>query len=81
LDEDTAADFIDKCCILEPGAKIPTNELYEHYREWCENNAAFLYSKNLFGRKTAPLGINSKSINGVGCRIGVRLKNKRELLQ
>ena len=81
LSEDTAADFIDKMCILDPDARIPKNELYEYYREWCDMGGNYMLTKINFGKKIASLGIKDSKSGPTRYRIGVRLKTKQEQLQ
>lgn len=36
--EDLIADFIDECCIREPGVKTPASELYQRFVRWYHDN-------------------------------------------
>lgn len=37
-DEDLLADFIDECCLVEPGAKEKSSALYTRFTEWYSEN-------------------------------------------
>jgi P4 family phage/plasmid primase-like protien len=40
--------YIDECCILGENCKVPTSELYEHYKNWCREGGNRALSRNRF---------------------------------
>lgn len=40
--EDWLTNFLDECCTMEPGARAPSGELYQTYREWAESNGDYV---------------------------------------
>lgn len=50
--EDLLADFLDECCIIEPGAKVKASEIYAQFTEWyAANIGKKVPSGTWFGRQ------------------------------
>lgn len=46
---DTIGQFIDEMCIVGPGNKIGSSELYRAYKSWAESEGFYAYSQTRFG--------------------------------
>lgn len=73
-DTDSVTGFMEECCILEEGARVSKNELYEAYQAWCENAGLKPLGKIRFGRRVKDItNIEEGRIHG-GIRVyrGIR---------
>jgi P4 family phage/plasmid primase-like protien len=48
-EEDTLGQFIQECCVLTELAKAKSGQLYERYREWCQENGLKAMTGTAFG--------------------------------
>ena len=48
-EEDTLGQFISECCALTERAKAKSGQLYERYREWCQENGLKAMTGTAFG--------------------------------
>lgn len=42
--------FLDECCVIEPGAQVEVDAVYEKYVGWCEGNGREPANKQVLGR-------------------------------
>lgn len=49
--EDTLAEFIAACCVVNPNAVTRANELYAEYRKWADENGLAAMSGTAFGKR------------------------------
>lgn len=76
--EDTLADFIEECCILEPGAKEKGSKLYERFVKWYNANIGKKeWSGTKFGKRMSKKFSKNKS---EGCNVyhGIALNDDDE---
>jgi putative DNA primase/helicase len=57
---DHISEFLKECCVEGPGAKAPSDLLYEVYTKWCLDNEQHALEKNDFGRKLTGRGFELK---------------------
>lgn len=48
---DVTGRFIDECCIIDENVKAKAKDLYQSYKEWCEENGEYATSQKMFGGK------------------------------
>jgi putative DNA primase/helicase len=74
-DEDLLADFIDECCLREPGAKEKSSVLYNQFVEWYHANVGKKEkSGTWFGKQLSQKYEKSKS-EGCVTYHGIMLKD------
>jgi P4 family phage/plasmid primase-like protien len=74
VEEDLLGDFLEQCCLEEPGAEVPATELYRAYQRWTEAGGERTWSQTAFGRALSERGIDWKKVSGGRkARIGLRL--------
>lgn len=56
---DTLTRFIDDCCITGASKKVTTNELYESYVSWCEQEGEEALAKVAFARQVRGKGFSA----------------------
>lgn len=73
LNEDILADFIDECCIREPGAEEQSSKLYNRFVTWFEeNHGKKVWSGTKFGKQLSQKFTKRKS-NGKNVYQGIAL--------
>jgi len=73
--EDLLADFVDECCLVEPGAKEKASSLYQRFTSWYEENIGKkIPTGTWFGKSLSQKYEKSKS---EGCVVyhGIALRN------
>jgi phage/plasmid-associated DNA primase len=61
-ESDILGDFIQDCCIIEPGTTVTKAELKEKYHSWCQDNGIEPVSQKTFKSRLSEKGIfDSKS--------------------
>jgi putative DNA primase/helicase len=50
-DMDIIGQWIEACCVLDPGAKVTASSLHYSYKCWADSEAGFSISANKFGRE------------------------------
>lgn len=76
--EDLLADFVDECCIREPGAKEKSSVLYARFVDWYHDNIGKNEpSGTWFGKQLSQKFDKDKS-NGCVMYFGIALKDKME---
>jgi putative DNA primase/helicase len=74
-DMDVIGRWIDECCDLDPGAKVPTRVLHGAFAVWAEEELGWEFNASGFARKLSDRGFGKeKGTGGVRCTIGLRLK-------
>jgi putative DNA primase/helicase len=63
---DTIQEFVEECCVLDPGKRIQTSVIYTAYRKWCEINGRNFLSNIKLSEEWIKRGFTRKEI--VGCR-------------
>lgn len=74
LDEMTSpiGQFIDDCCIVEPLAMVPINEIYDAWQSWCEDQGRdHAGSKQTLSKQ---ITASNPSISKQQCRVGGRVQ-------
>lgn len=65
---DTVKQWLDECCVNDPGSWEPNSKLYGAYELWCESNGASPLRKNRFGHSMGAKGYKPSS-SRVGARV------------
>jgi putative DNA primase/helicase len=74
-DMDVIGRWIEECCDLDPGAKVPTRELKDSFAGWAEVELGWEFNALRFGRELSDRGFRKdKGTGGVRCTIGLKLK-------
>jgi len=71
VDVDT---WIDAYCEIDGVSEIPTQELYDSYRDYCLERKEKPRSLIGFGRRLTDLGVGNKRSNKQKIRVGIKLK-------
>ncbi|MEO0594989.1 MAG: phage/plasmid primase, P4 family [Chloroflexota bacterium] len=77
-ENDYEATFVDDWCIVEDGAKIGGQQLYDAYSAWCRRNGAQSKSSTRVARDWQRLGFERVRSNGTWY-LGVKLNQKGKL--
>jgi hypothetical protein len=76
--EDVVGEFVDECCIQEPGAKVNGSKIYNRFVEYYkENYKSSVPSGTFFGRRLSR-SFEKKKINGLTIYYGIGLKLETE---
>ena len=75
--------FLDKCCEFAPNLWVGKKELYDAYKEFCEEEGLQIVSEEIFSRevrKRPRVTIGQKRVEGrkIRCWIGIGLKPEEE---
>jgi putative DNA primase/helicase len=71
---DVLADFLDECCVIEERETVIASDLYQHFKDWCQNSNEIPFSQKKFGEELhARLYQNAKK-RGKRIWIGLRLR-------
>lgn len=76
VSQDPIATFINECCIKGLELKAPANELYQEYKNWCQDSNEFALSQRKFGTALSERGF--KKWNSTGNKVmyaGLMLKD------
>ena len=73
-DQDILADWIRACCVLEPGKRETTRNLFGVYKAWAVACGYSMVSARVFGRKLEEKGVIFAWVEGQRGRNGIRLK-------
>jgi putative DNA primase/helicase len=73
IEEDLLGDFLDQCCVQEPGAEVAATDLYRAYQRWTEAAGDRTWSQTAFGRALSERGLDWRKTAGRKIRLGVRL--------
>ena len=60
---DIISDFINECCIESPNSRVLFKDLYQVYKNWCDENGEYPLKKNAFSRRIGEKGYSQ-------CRVG-----------
>ena len=73
---DIISDFINECCIEGEGYHVLSRDLYNTYKEWCDENGDYPVKKNSFSRRLGEKGFVSSRMGQGGARgwRGVKLQ-------
>lgn len=62
-ESDVLAAFLADCCVLDKNVKVKANELYNAYREWCEQNGERLTeTQTTFGLQLTERGFEKRRV-------------------
>jgi putative DNA primase/helicase len=70
---DILGDWIEACCVVDPGVTTPMADLYRSYSDWCESEGSRAFSNRRFGRNLGNKGYQNTKQTGQRCRVGLRL--------
>jgi putative DNA primase/helicase len=74
-DMDVIGRWIEECCDLDPGAKVPTRTLHAAFTAWAEQELGWEFTAARFARELGDRGFGKeKGTSGIRCTIGLRLK-------
>ena len=63
-DMDSVGDFLEECCVLDDNAIQKVKEVYDAYRQWCEQNGERPMSKNNLSNEFKRRGFQNKRGTG-----------------
>jgi putative DNA primase/helicase len=78
---DLVMQFVEDCCLQEPGVEAAVAGLYDEYSSWCNANGELALSKKEFGIRLKSLGLDEVRTGKARKRRGIRLKTDIELLE
>ncbi len=61
---DSIGAFLGECCILTPEVKAKASDLYDVYKEWCENGGEYALSQRSFGLRLTERGLERVKSSG-----------------
>lgn len=73
-EEDRIADFLEDCCDVGPEHHVKAADLYLAYKKWAESGGEFVQSQTRFGRSMSERGFETKKIQGMKWRDGIRIR-------
>jgi P4 family phage/plasmid primase-like protien len=73
MSNDTELSFVNEACELIPDERTQSQELYSHYRTWCENNGFKPKNANQIAIEWQRLGLQKKGINGRNFWYGIKI--------
>lgn len=73
MENDTEALFVSERCTLSPDLKTNNDDLYQHYKWWCQENGYIPKQKERVGRDWRRMGFEAGKSNGVRLWKGVGL--------
>ncbi|MBA2882078.1 putative DNA primase/helicase [Desulfosalsimonas propionicica] len=65
---DIISDFINECCIESPGSRVLFRDLYQAYKNWCDENGDYPLKKNAFSRRLREKGYVQARIGNSGAK-------------
>ena len=72
-DEDRIGAFFSECCEQGLTYRVPTTQLFQRYREWCEENGEYAFARPRFLASIAQKGFQSRNMGGSMCVQGIKL--------
>jgi len=67
-DMDTFSAFIEECCVVEEGRKVPNRGIRYAYETWCRENGDYPLGQKLFNAKMTERGFSVKRSGANGSR-------------
>jgi P4 family phage/plasmid primase-like protien len=63
-DMDILGSFLEECCVIDPGLKVGSTDLYSEYKEWCsEQGISRPWTQKDVGRSLMERGFSNKRMN------------------
>jgi putative DNA primase/helicase len=75
-ESDVLAPFLDECCVLEPGARITTSELYLSYTKWADSSGERPLTKTALGKELRKRGFDEWRTTKERGWAGLRLRHE-----
>ena len=75
---DTFGNFLDECCVIEPGARVAAKALRTAYDAWCNDNGEFKLGSSMFCTKLKEHGFVEKRSGRDGSKewYGLRVRGE-----